>query len=162
MPIEPHPFDPDGPDCRKCPLPQGHRVHVRADGPAAAAAPAAAALKPVGDLGVQVSPSAPQTSQAAALTAWPKAGTQRGAILEDVAAAGERGCTDDELVAALNLSANTVRPRRGELVDGGWLVQDRNDDGTPRTRPSAQGNPAAVWVLTAAARARFDRHLHLV
>lgn len=161
MPIEPHPFVPDGPDCGECPLPQGHRVHRSAVGPTAAAGPAPA-LKPVGDLGVQVSPTAPETSQAAALTAWPKAGTQRHAVLENVAAAGDYGCTDDELAYDLDLSHNTIRPRRGELVDAGWLVQDRTDDGTPRTRPSAQGNPAAVWVLTAAARARFDRHMHLV
>lgn len=49
------------------------------------------------------------------------------------------GCTDDEIGMWLALNPNTVRPRRGELVDGGLVM----DSGIKRL--SSMGNPAIVW-----------------
>jgi hypothetical protein len=51
----------------------------------------------------------------------------------------------------------SISARVAELVSGGVLQQAVADDGTPRTVLSPSLRPAAVWVLTPAARAvRFD------
>lgn len=140
-----HPWTPDGDgDCTHCPLPKAHPNHHQA-------APGAVLPDPA-RLGVVTTPTQADTSQAAGLAAWPKAGTDRATILEAVAAAGEYGATDDDLAFDTDLSPNTVRPRRGELAAAGFLVAAREPDGTPRTRPNKAGNPCQVWVLTAAAR----------
>lgn len=75
----------------------------------------------------------------------PRPGTTRRVILDAVVqvAADPRtaGLTDVQIQAITGLSPNTVRPRRGELVSGGWLV----DSGT--TRPH-HGTAHRVWVLS--------------
>ena len=50
------------------------------------------------------------------------------------------GATDYEIHAALGMTPDTVRPRRGELVDLGMIIDSR------RTRLSPQGHPMTVWI----------------
>lgn len=77
--------------------------------------------------------------------AVPRPGTAGRAVLDAVAAVARDpatvGLTDVQLQAVTGLNPNTVRPRRGELVTGGWLV----DSGT--TRPH-HGKAHRVWVLS--------------
>lgn len=145
----PHLFVDDGSgySCDDCGLPPGHARHVTPDAPPQHP-------KPVADLGVSLTPNQTETSQRAALSAWPKAGTARARVLDAVAACGEYGATDDELVWDTDLPANTVRPRRGELVEHGWLTAAVDDAGQPRTRATTTGHDAQVWVLTPLARER--------
>lgn len=83
---------------------------------------------------------APETSHLAAITNAPRSGTQRGRVLAAIVARG--GLTDDEIGRVVRLPGNAVRPRRGELVQGGFVA----DSG--HRRPSVQGNPAVVWEAT--------------
>ena len=101
----------------------------------------------------------PDTAKAAAkldqLRERPKRGAQRDRIMLEVAAVDRdddgtldsalAGCTDAELQSALGLSGNSERPRRVELVDGGWL-----HDGGGRRR--VDGDDHIVWTLTDKAR----------
>lgn len=93
--------------------------------------------------------AARRTSEAAAAAVEPRTGTQRHAILSAVGAVSRDprtvGLTDVELGASTGIRANSLRPRRKELVDGGWL----EDSG--RTRDH-HGNPHVVWVLSEKAR----------
>jgi hypothetical protein len=86
-----------------------------------------------------------QTSRAAALLAQPRTGTNRRAVLEAVAAVARDvrtvGLTDVEIQRATGLNPNSARPRRVELVDGGWLA----DSGVTREH---HGREHTVWVLT--------------
>jgi hypothetical protein len=85
------------------------------------------------------------TSKAAALAAEPRTGTNRRAVLEAVAAVARDvrtvGLTDVEIQRATGLNPNSARPRRVELVDGGWLA----DSGVTREH---HGREHTVWVLT--------------
>lgn len=93
--------------------------------------------------------AARRTSAAAAAAVEPRTGTQRHALLTAVARVSRDpalgGLTDVELAAATGIRPNSLRPRRKELVDGGWLT----DSG--RTRQH-HGNEHIVWVLTEKAR----------
>lgn len=91
--------------------------------------------------------TAAETQRLAAVQAYPATGTWRRRVLAAVARAGERGMTDEELQDALHLNPSTERPRRVELVEGGWV----EDSG--RRRRTRSGRAAAVWMLTTAARA---------
>jgi hypothetical protein len=75
----------------------------------------------------------------------PKPGSAAAQILGAVAAVARdprtAGLTDLELAQVTGLSPNTVRPRRGELVTGGWLL----DSGATRTH---HGAAHRVWVLS--------------
>jgi hypothetical protein len=75
----------------------------------------------------------------------PKPGTGGRAILDAVAAVARDprtvGLTDWQLAEITGLAANTVRPRRGELVTGGWLL----DSGHTREH---HGTAHRVWVLS--------------
>lgn len=82
---------------------------------------------------------AKETSRLAALHVAPRSGSQRERVLVALRRAGKKGMTDDELSHELRLSPNSVRPRRLELVEGGWVY----DSGV--RRPSFYGNPAIVW-----------------
>jgi hypothetical protein len=86
-----------------------------------------------------------RTSAAAAKLAEPRSGTNRRAVLDAVAAVARDvqtvGLTDVEIQRATGLNPNSARPRRVELVDGGWLA----DSG--RTREH-YGREHTVWVLT--------------
>lgn len=96
-----------------------------------------------------VRPGRTATSYAAARKALPKSGTQRRRVLEALYAAYKAsggGATDVELAQHLDLGMNSVRPRRGELVDT-WLVED---SGQTRTH---YGSAHTVWRVTNAALA---------
>jgi hypothetical protein len=85
------------------------------------------------------------TAKAAALAAEPRTGTNRRAVLDAVAAVARDvrtvGLTDVEIQRATGINPNSARPRRVELVDGGWLA----DSGVTREH---FGREHTVWVLT--------------
>lgn len=88
-----------------------------------------------------------RTSAAAALKVLPKSGTQRAAVLDAIAEAyrgGYAGATDPELCRRLELSPNSERPRRGELVEMGLV------EASEHTRRH-EGSEHIVWTLTPAA-----------
>jgi hypothetical protein len=93
--------------------------------------------------------AAQRTSAAAAAAVEPRTGTQRRAVLDAVGQVARDprlvGLTDVELGAATGLRPNSLRPRRKELIDGGWL----EDSGRTRTH---HGNEHIVWVLSDKAR----------
>lgn len=86
-----------------------------------------------------------RTSSAAAAAAEPRTGTNRRAVLDAVAAVARDvqtvGLTDVEIQRATGISPNSARPRRVELVDGGWLA----DSGITREH---FGREHTVWVLS--------------
>jgi hypothetical protein len=93
------------------------------------------------------------TSFAAAVKALPRSGTQRRLILDALVDAAERGyagATDPELARRLALGGNSVRPRRGELVEMGLA----EDSGRVRRH---EGNDHIVWAPTSAAIAALHR-----
>lgn len=85
------------------------------------------------------------TSKKAALEAEPRTGGQRRAVLDAVAAVARNpqvvGLTDVEIQRTTGLNPNSARPRRVELVEGGWL----EDSGRTRVH---HGHEHVVWVLT--------------
>lgn len=81
------------------------------------------------------------TSKAAAERAAPRAGTKRAQVLDYIRSCSAQGATDDEMQSCVPMSPNTQRPRRVELVRGGFI----KDSG--RTRPTSGGDQAVVWVL---------------
>ncbi len=91
--------------------------------------------------------SGPDTSKAAAKKV-PKSERVRQDILAYLEWAGTNGATDGEMQVALHLSGDTQRARRWELC-GGKHGQQRPvlivDSG--RTRPTASGCQATVWVV---------------
>lgn len=94
------------------------------------------------------------TSRNASLEVLPRSGTQRMRILEHLAQRGPLGATDDELHHELGIHLSSIHPRRGELVDGGWLEESDLPE-----RFTAQGCAAIVWILTARARAALALEL---
>lgn len=88
---------------------------------------------------------ASRTSKAAAVAAEPRSGTNRRAVLDAVTAVARDprtvGLTDVEIQRATGLNPNSARPRRVELVEGGWLM----DSGVTREH---FGREHIVWVLT--------------
>lgn len=70
-------------------------------------------------------------------------------MLNAIAFAGERGRTDEELQNQLGLNPSTQRPRRVELVEGGWVEDSK------RRRNTKSGRDAVVWVTTQAAREKW-------
>lgn len=91
---------------------------------------------------------------AAAVKALPRSGTQRRAILDALWSLHQRtpgaGATDVQLARHLDMPGNSVRPRRGELVEMG-LVEDAG-----RTLIH-DGNPHTVWQVTNAAAVALHR-----
>lgn len=91
-----------------------------------------------------VRPGKTHTSHAAARNALPKSGTQRRRILDALLDAHKLtggGATDPELSRHLSIEMNSVRPRRGELVEM-LLVED---SGRTRTH---NGSEHTVWRCT--------------
>lgn len=80
------------------------------------------------------------TSRQAALEVKPRSGTQRMEILAEVARLGPM--TDEGIQKSLHMNANTERPRRLELVEGGWL-EDSGYKGATDC-----GQFAVKWQLT--------------
>lgn len=95
------------------------------------------------------------TSAEAVELVAPKAGTQRALVLEKLRPWASRrstdqptkwtGLTDYQLVRMTGLPPNSLRPRRVELCDAGWIV----DSGLRREH---QGRTHVVWTLSEAAR----------
>lgn len=92
---------------------------------------------------VSRNPSA--TSAKAARKVALKSGTQRAEVLAYLVA--HAGATDSEIARDLHMGLNSVRPRRGELVESGHA----SDSG--RTR-----DDHTVWEATAEGRAWALRH----
>jgi hypothetical protein len=88
------------------------------------------------------------TSARAARNVEPRTGTQRGRVLAHICEHG--GSTDYELTHQLGLLDSSCRPRRGELVDAGYVV----DSG--RTRQH-QGSDWTIWTPTDSGLAWFHR-----
>lgn len=86
----------------------------------------------------------PETSKKAALHVYPRSGTQRERVLLFVLAHGD--ATDEEIQDGLRMRGDTERPRRGELVEGGWLVDSHGERGT------TSGEHAIVWKPTPKAK----------
>lgn len=59
-------------------------------------------------------------------------------VLEFLRQAGDAGATDEEIQIGLAMNPSSQRPRRGELVDAGLVVEA----GTRKTR---SGRLATVW-----------------
>lgn len=91
------------------------------------------------------------TAKAAALQALPASGINRRKVLDAVASVARDpqyvGLTDLQIAKVTGLRDNSVRPRRVELVDGGWLEPATSSDGKPVTREH-YGREHTVWVLT--------------
>lgn len=100
------------------------------------------ATAPVGEPHAYVQNGAKPTAVAAATKAAPGSGTQRGRVLRCIVDAGEEGATDEQVMDRLGMPLNTVRPRRLELVEAGYVL----DSG--ETRPTVAGNAAIVWLAT--------------
>ncbi len=81
----------------------------------------------------------PETSVAAAHRALGRAGSARRRVMSAIV---EEDRTDEEIQAALNMPANTQRPRRVELARLG-LIQ-----ATEERRPTATGAKSIVWTAT--------------
>jgi len=81
-----------------------------------------------------------ETSVEAAESITAKAGTLRLEVLEFIQFSGDHGATDEQIQTCLKMNPSTQRPRRIELVRGGYVV----DSG--RTRQTAAGRNATVWV----------------
>lgn len=89
------------------------------------------------------------TETVAAALVRPQAGTMREQVLDlfiQDAEGPDRGFTDPEIAAALEMYQYTAAPRRKELHDMGWVV----DSGERRL--TVHQRPAIVWKLSARAR----------
>lgn len=86
---------------------------------------------------------AAETQRVAAVAAYPSTGTWRRKVLDYIAFCHEDGATDEEIQQYLNMNPSTQRPRRVELVEGGWI----EDSG--RRRKTRSRRDAVVWVRSA-------------
>jgi hypothetical protein len=80
------------------------------------------------------------TSVAAGVSIAPAACKMRALVLAWIETTGATGATDEEIQEALAMNPSTQRPRRGELVERGWVA----DSG--RCRNTRSGRGATVWV----------------
>lgn len=88
------------------------------------------------------------TSRLAALRVKPRLDSLRWRVLQAIEGA-DQGKTDEELATELEMRLNTLRPRRWELVIGGWI----QDSG--RERKTSSGSFATVWTLSDIGRERL-------
>lgn len=79
------------------------------------------------------------TQREAAILAYPASGTQRYRVLQTVIAS-DNGLTDEEMQFALGMNPSTQRPRRVELVDGGFIIDSH------QRRKTRSGRTAIVWI----------------
>lgn len=96
---------------------------------------------------------AAETQRTAAVAAYPTTGTWRRKVLDAITDSGNYGMTDEEIQDLLRMNPSTQRPRRVELVEGGWIVDSQ------RRRRTRARRDAVVWVT--AARAHSDTRLRL-
>jgi hypothetical protein len=80
------------------------------------------------------------TSKAAAKVAETTAEAKRGRMLAFYRLAEHRGMTDDEMEQATGFAGNTIRPRRGELIELQAVSETR------WKRPTRTGCMATVYV----------------
>lgn len=102
------------------------------------------ALEELDERHTYVASFARPTSVAAAAAVWPRTGTQRRRVLDailDATRRGHGGATDPELQRHLDMSPNTERPRRLELVEQGFVA----DSGKVRQE---NGRDHIVWSAT--------------
>jgi hypothetical protein len=92
------------------------------------------------------------TQFGAAMSAFPRSGTQRMGVLEFIAKAVD-GATDEEVRIALGSqwTSGGLDTRRLELQRGGWV----KDSG--RRRKTKSGADAIVWVLTTEGAAEWRK-----
>lgn len=90
-----------------------------------------------------------ETQRLAALRAYPATGTARRLVLDEIGGS-LNGLTDEEIQESLHMNPSTQRPRRVELVEGGWI-----EDST-RRRLTSTKREAVVWVLTEAGRQQWQ------
>ena len=84
-----------------------------------------------------------ETSRAAADAMRGEASkTLRAKVYEAIVASGDKGMTDPELQAELELTGSTQRPRRVRLVELGLVI----DSG--KRRDSSKGRSCTVWKAT--------------
>jgi hypothetical protein len=83
-----------------------------------------------------------QTAREAAKFVYPRSGTLRHICLTEIAAAGERGATSDEIAAKYGRNLYSVKPRFIELRENGWIEMNG------ATRLSDRGCAVDVHVLT--------------
>jgi hypothetical protein len=93
----------------------------------------------------------PDTSRLAAVSNYPRAGSQRLRVFEALALAFPGGHTRDELRHMLSLPYSSVTGRAYELEQGGFVAP------SGRTRNTSQGSPADVLVLTEKGRVEWER-----
>lgn len=101
--------------------------------------------------GVRLGHFVSETSRQAALANYPRTGKQRHRVAMAVLRAGNHGRTRDELAEELGLSANSVRPRVVELLEGAWI---EDSGGTRRT---SSGQDAEVLRASEALLAEAQR-----
>jgi hypothetical protein len=82
------------------------------------------------------------TSIAAMVKAEPKRGSNRQKVYQFILDCQERGATDQEMQASLNMSGDTLRPTRLSLAKDGMIY----DSG--KTRQNPNGNECIVWVAS--------------
>lgn len=85
---------------------------------------------------------APDTSRKAAIDNYPRSGTQRAKVLDEIVKSGRNGRTRDELTFLCELPPNVATPRVKELVVGGWVEE------TDRTRRTRAKSEAAILVAS--------------
>jgi hypothetical protein len=83
-----------------------------------------------------------ETSREAAVRIRPLTSVDRQRVYEAIFHSGERGLTDAEIRQQTGLASDTARPRRCELVRGGFV---RYSGGK---RPSPSGRDMKVWICT--------------
>lgn len=77
-----------------------------------------------------------------------KIGDLRSRVLAAIVEDSDRGITDLELEARLELRRPTGGNRRGELVELGLVEAATHPDGTSVTRPGPTDRPCKVWTAT--------------
>jgi hypothetical protein len=87
------------------------------------------------------------TSVHAALSVEPNANTLRAEVYSFIVRSGPHGATDEEICEALHMGGSTERPRRVELMDGGFVRDSTN------RRNTRSGRYAVVWIATSVADA---------
>jgi hypothetical protein len=98
-----------------------------------------------GDRDGKVRDDALSTSKATARTISVKSGSQRASVLLALYHRGD--LTDFELQEILGLSPSSERPRRGELVDAGFVRPVLNGEGAGITKRH-NGSDWQLWQLT--------------
>lgn len=88
------------------------------------------------------------TSDAAAASLTPETLSKlQRKVLDVIWQARGYGVTDEQIGIVAGLSGNTVRPRRGELEQAGF-VEQRVWEGKLLTAPTQSGRQAALWYPT--------------